>query len=70
MSLALSWNGGTDAAWGLPPDVDPCGERGEFHTVVTNGPMFTAPLDVVVGETSERDGYVYVDVQLRPVYRR
>lgn len=33
----------------LPPNVDPCGENGEFHTFVTNGPGFSHPLEVAVG---------------------
>jgi uncharacterized protein (TIGR00290 family) len=46
----------------LPPQVDPCGERGEFHTLVVDGPMFAAPLDVVRGETVLRDGrFAYTD---------
>jgi len=49
----------------LPPDVDPCGENGEFHTCVVAGPMFSAPLDVVVGEVVERDGFVFADVMSR-----
>jgi diphthamide synthase (EF-2-diphthine--ammonia ligase) len=48
----------------LPPGVDPCGERGEFHTCVTAGPMFSRPLDVAVGETVERDGFIYGDLTL------
>jgi uncharacterized protein (TIGR00290 family) len=48
----------------LPPDVDPCGERGEFHTVVAAGPMFRNGLDVRVGEVVERGGFVYADVML------
>jgi diphthamide synthase (EF-2-diphthine--ammonia ligase) len=35
----------------LPPDVDPCGENGEFHTCVSAGPMFDAPLSLVQGDT-------------------
>ena len=46
----------------LPPGVDPCGENGEFHTVVTAGPMFRAPIDVRVGEVVTRDGFVFADV--------
>lgn len=46
----------------LPPDVDPCGERGEFHTLVVDGPGFARPLDVVVGETVVRDGFAFADV--------
>lgn len=46
----------------LPGDVDPCGERGEFHTCVTGGPMFTERLHVEVGTTVERDGFVFCDL--------
>lgn len=46
----------------LPTDVDPCGENGEFHTVVTEGPIFCAPIRVSVGQTVERDGFVFTDV--------
>jgi diphthamide synthase (EF-2-diphthine--ammonia ligase) len=47
----------------LPPDVDPCGENGEFHTVVSAGPMFAAPIAVKLGEVVERDGFVFADVE-------
>jgi uncharacterized protein (TIGR00290 family) len=47
---------------GLPEDVDPCGENGEFHTCVVAGPIFTRRLPVVVGERIERDGYAYCDL--------
>jgi uncharacterized protein (TIGR00290 family) len=46
----------------LPDDVDPCGERGEFHTFVADGPGFARPLDVEVGQVVERDGFVFCDV--------
>jgi uncharacterized protein (TIGR00290 family) len=46
----------------LPPEVDPCGENGEFHTVVSAGPMFPAPIAVRVGEIVEREGFVFADV--------
>jgi uncharacterized protein (TIGR00290 family) len=46
----------------LPPDVDPCGERGEFHTVVTAGPMFDREIAVTPGIVVERDGFVFADV--------
>jgi uncharacterized protein (TIGR00290 family) len=46
----------------LPPEIDPCGENGEFHTVVTAGPMFKAPIAVEIGETVERDGFMFTDV--------
>jgi uncharacterized protein (TIGR00290 family) len=46
----------------LPPGVDRCGENGEFHTVVVDGPDFGAPIHVTIGETVERDGFVFTDV--------
>jgi diphthamide synthase (EF-2-diphthine--ammonia ligase) len=49
----------------LPPTVDPCAERGEFHTCVTAGPMFSAPIDVERGEVVDREGFVYGDLRLR-----
>jgi uncharacterized protein (TIGR00290 family) len=49
----------------LPSSVDPCGERGEFHTFCTGGPMFSAPLEVDVGEIVSRDGYWFADVLRR-----
>lgn len=49
----------------LPEGVDPCGENGEFHTVVANAPGFSAPLDLDRGETVERSGFVYTDFTLR-----
>ncbi len=48
----------------LPKEVDPCGERGEFHTCVTAGPMFAAPLRVAPGPVVERDGFVFADLTL------
>ena len=46
----------------LPDGCDPCGENGEFHTFVVDGPGFSYPLDVTVGEVVERDGFVFADV--------
>lgn len=46
----------------LPAGVDPCGERGEFHTFVTDGPMFRQPVRCAPGEIVERDGFVYADL--------
>lgn len=45
----------------LPPSADPCGERGEFHTCVYAGPMFSAPLPIETGEIVDRDGFVFAD---------
>jgi uncharacterized protein (TIGR00290 family) len=47
---------------GLPLTVDPCGERGEFHTFVTAGPMLTEPVRVTPGEIVDREGFVYADL--------
>ena len=49
----------------LPEGIDPCAERGEFHTCVVNGPMFSARVEAQVGETVERDGFVFTDLRLR-----
>jgi uncharacterized protein (TIGR00290 family) len=46
----------------LPPAIDPCGENGEFHTVVTAGPIFAAPIVTSVGEIEERDGFAFADI--------
>jgi uncharacterized protein (TIGR00290 family) len=46
----------------LPASVDPCGERGEFHTFACAGPMFRAPIAVRAGEIVERDGFVFADL--------
>jgi diphthamide synthase (EF-2-diphthine--ammonia ligase) len=50
----------------LPTGVDPCGENGEFHSFVYDGPMFAAALDVRVGEVVDRDGFVFADLDLSP----
>ena len=46
----------------LPEGVDPCGERGEFHTFVSEAPVFSRSIEVRAGETVERDGFVYADL--------
>ena len=46
----------------LPATVDPCGERGEFHTFCHAGPMFGHAIAVATGEHVSRDGYCYADV--------
>ncbi|MBL0522927.1 MULTISPECIES: adenine nucleotide alpha hydrolase [Aeromonas] len=46
----------------LPEGVDPCGENGEFHTLAYDGPMFRRPLAIRVGETVERDGFIFTDL--------
>jgi uncharacterized protein (TIGR00290 family) len=49
----------------LPPNADPCGEKGEFHSCVVAGPMFSRSIPVTTGETVERDGFAYADLLLR-----
>jgi uncharacterized protein (TIGR00290 family) len=46
----------------LPPEADPCGERGEFHTFAWSGPMFREPVPVSLGEVVHRDGFVFADL--------
>lgn len=51
----------------LPATVDPCGERGEFHTFAYAGPMFSEPIPVQTGVTIERDGFVFTDLARLPL---
>ncbi|MGA7217884.1 MAG: ATP-binding protein [Candidatus Sulfotelmatobacter sp.] len=48
----------------LPAGVDPCGERGEFHSFVYAGPMFSGEILVSVGATVVQDRFVFADVVL------
>jgi uncharacterized protein (TIGR00290 family) len=49
----------------MPIEVDPCGERGEFHTCVYDGPIFSEPLALQSGERIRRDGrFEYCDFTL------
>jgi uncharacterized protein (TIGR00290 family) len=46
----------------LPAHADPCGENGEFHTFVFDGPIFRSPIPVRTGEIVNRDGFVFCDI--------
>src|SRR5579862_4245423 len=46
----------------LPSNVDPCGENGEFHTFVFDGPIFQTPVRFTTGEVLERDSFVFCDL--------
>jgi uncharacterized protein (TIGR00290 family) len=46
----------------LPPAVDPCGERGEFHTFCHAGPVYGRPVPVRVGDVVEREGFWFADL--------
>jgi uncharacterized protein (TIGR00290 family) len=48
----------------LPADVDPCGERGEFHTFVYAGPGFSEPIGCRVGDVVARDGFIFCDLEV------
>jgi uncharacterized protein (TIGR00290 family) len=55
----------------LPESVDPCGERGEFHTFVSDGPIFAAPVPYVTGEVVMREvRFAYCDLLEEPSRRR
>jgi diphthamide synthase (EF-2-diphthine--ammonia ligase) len=46
----------------LPAAVDPCGERGEFHSFAYAGPMFSRSIPIENGVVVERDGFVFADL--------
>lgn len=46
----------------LPTGADPCGENGEFHTFVYDGPIFRRPVRVARGAVVERDGFWFCDL--------
>lgn len=48
----------------LPASVDPCGERGEFHSFAYAGPMFSQSIDIEHTHNVEREGFVYGDLVL------
>ena len=51
----------------LPAGIDPCAERGEFHTCAYAGPMFRAPIPIEIGVTVEREGFVFTDFTLQRI---
>jgi uncharacterized protein (TIGR00290 family) len=46
----------------IPNSVDPCGEKGEFHSFAYDGPMFKDKVNICVGETVTRDGFIFTDI--------
>ena len=50
----------------LPSGVDPCGERGEFHTFCYRCPEFSRVIPVTTGEIVERDGFWFADLRRSP----
>lgn len=51
----------------LPNTVDPCGENGEFHSFVYDGPMFKEPIQIVKGEVVDRDGFLFMDITTKSI---
>jgi len=48
----------------LPETIDPCGENGEFHSFVFDGPMFKEKINIVLGDIVQRDDFVFADILL------
>lgn len=48
----------------LPPQIDPCGENGEFHTCAYAGPMFAMPVPVELGREEHREPFVWADLRM------
>jgi len=48
----------------FPPEIDPCGERGEFHSFVYAGPMLNSPIPITSGETLIRERFAFADLML------
>ncbi len=53
----------------LPPNVDPCGENGEFHTFVFDGPIFRHPISVDLGETKIEGDHAFIQLKGTPAFR-
>jgi uncharacterized protein (TIGR00290 family) len=47
---------------GCSDGIDPCGERGEYHTFVFDGPAFDSPVDFTVGGESECEGHRLIEL--------
>lgn len=46
----------------LPESIDPCGENGEFHSFVFDGPMFAEQIEITLGDIAYRDDFVFADI--------
>jgi diphthamide synthase (EF-2-diphthine--ammonia ligase) len=53
---------GNEFVFSLPSNVDPCGENGEFHSSVFDGPIFRKKIGVSIGEVVLRDGLYFCDL--------
>jgi uncharacterized protein (TIGR00290 family) len=54
----------SDLLSAFPPEIDPCGERGEFHSFVYAGPMLKTPIPISLGETLIRERFAFADLML------
>jgi diphthamide synthase (EF-2-diphthine--ammonia ligase) len=45
------------------PEADPCGEKGEYHTFVTGGPIFKGNIEITDSEVIERNGFWLLDIK-------
>lgn len=45
------------------PEIDACGENGEYHSLVINGPLFKKRIDIIKSEAILREGYWFLDIQ-------
>jgi len=55
---------GAELLSAFPPEIDPCGERGEFHSFVYAGPMLNSPIPITSGETLIRERFAFADLML------
>jgi diphthamide synthase (EF-2-diphthine--ammonia ligase) len=51
-----------DLLGALPDGVDPYSENGEFHSFAFDSPMFYRPVEFAIGETIERDVFIFTDL--------
>ena len=51
------------------PEMDACGEKGEYHTLVTGGPLFRGRIEITDSAVIERDGYYFLDIKEYTVIR-
>ncbi len=60
--LGREWDADLVTEIGCTDDLDPCGENGEFHTLVYDGPEFRQPVAFTRGETVEMEGHRFLDL--------
>ncbi len=63
--LDASWSGrqiDVRFALDLPPGIDPCGERGEYHSFVYDGPLFSSPVSFEKGDVVERAPFAFCEL--------